>query len=95
LLVDYLENGRTIVAKYCVALLNKLNKQLVTKHGGKLLKRLLFLLSYKMAITHQKLTDFHFEVQKGPAYSRDVACLDYSLFRNLNKHFKGRKFSSI
>jgi hypothetical protein len=43
LLVDYLEKGRTIMAKYCVALLNKLNRQLVAKHGGKLLKGLLFL----------------------------------------------------
>jgi hypothetical protein len=43
LLVDYLEKGGTIMAKYCVALLNKLNKQLVSNLEGKLLKGLLFL----------------------------------------------------
>jgi hypothetical protein len=38
LLVDYLENGATITAKYYVALLDKLQQQLVSKYLGKLLK---------------------------------------------------------
>jgi hypothetical protein len=32
LLVDYLEMGATITARYCVALLDKLKQQLVSKH---------------------------------------------------------------
>jgi histone-lysine N-methyltransferase SETMAR len=46
------------------------------------------------AITHQKLTDLHFEVLKHPAYSPDLAPSDYYLLANLTKHLMGRKFSS-
>jgi histone-lysine N-methyltransferase SETMAR len=49
---------------------------------------------HKAAITHQKLADLHFEVQKNPAYSPDLAPSDYFLLPNLKKHLKGRKFSS-
>jgi histone-lysine N-methyltransferase SETMAR len=37
----------------------------------------------KVAITHQKLADLHFEVLKHPAYSSDLAPSDYYLFLNL------------
>jgi hypothetical protein len=43
LLVDYLEKGSIIMAKYYVALLNKLKQQLVLKCQGKLSKGILFL----------------------------------------------------
>jgi histone-lysine N-methyltransferase SETMAR len=63
------------------------------------LKLILFLQNnaapHKAAITHRKLADFHFGVQKHPAYSPDFAPLDYYLFPNLKKHLKGGKFSSI
>jgi histone-lysine N-methyltransferase SETMAR len=45
---------------------------------------------HEVAITHQKLADFHFEVLKHLAYSPDLAPSDYYLFPNL----KGRKFFS-
>jgi hypothetical protein len=38
---------------------------------------------HKAAITHQKLTDLHFEVLKHPTYSPDLAPSDYYLFPNL------------
>jgi hypothetical protein len=38
LLVDYLEEGATITAKYYVALLDGLKQQLVSKYRGKLSK---------------------------------------------------------
>jgi histone-lysine N-methyltransferase SETMAR len=66
----------------------------VSKRRGKLSKGILFLQDnaapHKVAITHQKFADLHFEVLKHPAYSPDLAPLDYYLFPNL----KGRKFSS-
>jgi hypothetical protein len=66
LLVDYLEKGAAIMAKYYVALLDKLKQQLVSKRRGKLSKGILFLhdnaAPHKEAITHQKLADFHFKV---------------------------------
>jgi hypothetical protein len=43
LLVDYLEKGANIMAKYCVVLHDKLKQQLVSKHQGKLSKGILFL----------------------------------------------------
>jgi histone-lysine N-methyltransferase SETMAR len=46
------------------------------------------------AIMHQKLADLHFEVLKHPAYSPDLAPMDYYLFPNLKKHLMGRKFLS-
>jgi hypothetical protein len=44
---------------------------------------------------HQELAEFYLELLKHPVYSPDLALLDYYLFPNLNKHVKGRKFSSI
>jgi hypothetical protein len=72
LLVDYLEKGVTIMAKYFVALLDKLKKQLVSKCRGKLSKGILFLQDnaspYKAVIAHQKLmTDRHFESSETPS----------------------------
>jgi adenosylmethionine-8-amino-7-oxononanoate aminotransferase len=82
LLIDYMGKGATITTKYCVALLDKLMQQLVSKRLGKLSKGILFLQSnavhYKVAITHQKLAD----LLKHPAPS------DYCLFPNLKKVFK-------
>jgi hypothetical protein len=89
--VDCLEKDASIMAKYCVALLNRLKEQLVTNRRGRLLKGILFLhdncAHHKEAIiTHKKLAHLHFEVLKCP----DLASLDYGLFCNL----KGRKFLS-
>jgi histone-lysine N-methyltransferase SETMAR len=99
LLVDYLEKGATITAKYYVALLDEMKQQLVSKPQSKLSKRILFLQDnaapHNAAITHQKLADLHFEVLKHPAYSPDLVPSDYCLFPNLKKQLKGRKFSSI
>jgi histone-lysine N-methyltransferase SETMAR len=84
LLVDYLEKGAIITAKYDVALLHKLKQQLVSKRRCKLSKGILFLQDnaahHKAAITHRKLVDLHFEFLKHPAYSPDLAPLDYCLF---------------
>jgi hypothetical protein len=56
-LVDYMEKGATITAKYYIALLDKLKQQLVSKCRGKLLKGILFLQDnaapHKAAITHR------------------------------------------
>jgi hypothetical protein len=99
LLVDYLERDATITEKYYVALLDKMEQQLVSKHRGKLSKGILFhqdsAAPHKVVNTHQKLADLHVEVLKHLAYSPDLAFSDYSLFPNLKKHLKGRKFSSI
>jgi hypothetical protein len=99
LLVAYLVKGVIITIKYSVALLDELKQQLVSKHRGKLLKGILFIKGnsapHKVAITYQKLTELHFEVLKHLAHPTDLAPLDYCLFPNLKKHFKGRMFLSV
>jgi hypothetical protein len=71
----------------------------VSKHRGKLSKRILFLqdsaAAHKAAITHQKLAGLYFEFLKHSAYSPDLVSSDYCLFPNLKKHLKGRTFSNI
>jgi hypothetical protein len=96
LLVDYLEKGATVTAKYCVSLVDKLKQQLVSKHRGKLSKGILVLqdnaAALKTSITHKKLADLHSGVLKHPAYSHDLAPPGYSFFAILKKHLRGRKF---
>jgi histone-lysine N-methyltransferase SETMAR len=93
LLTDYLEKGATIRAKYCVAHLDSLKQQLVTKRRDNLSKGILFLQDnaspHKEALAHQKLADLPSEVLKHPAYSPDLASSDYCLFSTLKKHFNG------
>jgi histone-lysine N-methyltransferase SETMAR len=93
LLVDYLKKGATIMVKYCVALLDKLRHQLISKCRDKLSNRISFLQD-KAAIIHQKLADLHIEILKQPAYSPDLAPSDYCLYPNLKKCLEGRKFLS-
>jgi transposase len=93
-----MERGAVITAEYCVALLDKLNQQLVSKHQDKLWKGILFLQDngahHKAAITHQKLEYLHSEVLEHPACSPGLAPSEYCLSPNLKKHLKGRTFSS-
>jgi hypothetical protein len=86
LLVDYLLKNATITAKYKVLREN-------------LLKGILFLQGiaapHKMADTHQKLADIHFEILKNRAYTRDLAPSDCYFIPNPNNQLKGRKFLSV
>jgi histone-lysine N-methyltransferase SETMAR len=100
LLVDYMEKGATITAKYvlrCTSRQTEAATDLQTSRQA--FERNLVLQDNaslnKAAITHQKLADLHFEFLKRPAYSPDLAPSDYYLFPNLKKHFRRRKFSSI
>jgi hypothetical protein len=71
-----------IKIEFCYSLYANLDKlkqqqQLVSKHRDKLLKGILFLLNHfalnSVANMHQKLGDFHFEVQNHPACLPDLA----------------------
>jgi hypothetical protein len=80
-----------------VALLDKLNQPLVSKHQGKLSKQILFLQDTaappKAAIIYQKVADLNFLVLNHQAYSPDLAPSYYYIFPNLKKHIRRRKFS--
>jgi histone-lysine N-methyltransferase SETMAR len=99
LLVDYLEEGTTITAEYCVALLNKLKQQPISKRRGKLSKGILFLediaAPHKAAIKHQKLADLQFEILKHLTYSPDLAPSEYHLFPNLRKASREGSFRAL
>jgi transposase len=88
-----------VYGKDHVALLVKLEQQLVSKRRGKLPQRILFLQDnaapHSAGITDQKLAELHIEVPKHPACSPDLSPSDYYLFPNLKKHLKGRRISSI
>jgi hypothetical protein len=92
-----LEEGATNTAKYFVAFLDNVKQQLTSKRAAKL-RNVIFLSNnsapQRVVIVHQKLGDLHFEVLKRPAYSPDLASLDYCHLPNLKKHLKERKFSS-
>lgn len=86
--------GVTNIAKYYVALLDKLKQELASKHWGKLSKVILFLRDYavphKVAIKHQKLANLHSEVLKHP----DLFPSDYYLFPTFKKQLSGGQFLS-
>jgi hypothetical protein len=83
LLIDYLEKGATITAKYYVTFFDKLKEQVVSKRRCKFSKGIFFLQDsaapHKEAITHQKLADLHLEVLKHLAYSPDLTHSGYCL----------------
>jgi hypothetical protein len=70
LLVDYLKNYATIMAKNYVALLNKLKQQLVSKHREAFKRNLPSprqCFPHKGVITHQKFAHPHLEILRHPA----------------------------
>nr|XP_060623585.1 histone-lysine N-methyltransferase SETMAR-like isoform X2 [Anolis sagrei ordinatus] len=99
LLVDYLQNGSTINARYYIELLDQLKAALQAKRRGKLSKGILFLQDNASAHTAQetmaKLVELGFQLVDHPPDSPDLAPSDYHLFPNLKKHIQGTKFHII
>jgi hypothetical protein len=96
LLVYYLEKGASIMANYCVALLDKLKQQLVSKRWGKLSKGI-FVSSRKCCSSQGG----HYAPGIGRSslwrsgtlgLLTDLAPLDYYFFPNFKKHLEGRMF---
>jgi histone-lysine N-methyltransferase SETMAR len=98
ILLDFLEQGRTITGAYYSELLTKLHKKILEKRRGKLAKGVLFLQDnapvHKSFIALQKLYEIGFDLIDHPPYSPDLAPSDYYLFPKLKKHLKGAKFST-
>lgn len=98
ILIDYLEQGRTITGAYYTELLTKLRKKIVEKRRGKLARGVLFLQdnapAHKSLIALQKIDEIGFELVDHPPYSPDLAPSDYYLFPKLKKHLKGKRFST-
>ena len=99
LLVDFLENKRTINADYYTRVLRKLAKIIAEKRPGKLHRRVLFhhdnAPAHGARKTQAVLCEFRWEIIQHPPYSPDLAPSDFFLFPNLKKSLKGIQHSSV
>ncbi|KAF2364389.1 Transposase type 1 [Trinorchestia longiramus] len=99
LLVDFLENKKTITAVYYEEILRKLSKKIAEKRPGKLHRCVLFHLdnvpAHGARQTRAVLGEFRWEIIRNPPYSPDFAPSDFFLFPNLKNSLKGTQFPSV
>jgi len=97
-LVDYLEQQKTVTGPYYVDVLKKLRTQLAKKRPGKLHRGILFhhdnAPAHSSRLTKQILREFRWELLPHPPYSPDLAPSDFFLFPKLKEHLKGVRFTS-
>ena len=98
IMVDYLEEGRTINGAYYAEELRRLRQEIVRKRRGKLTRGVLLLQDNAPAHTSQvamaAATECGFEVLPHPPYSPDLAPSDFYLFPKLKTNLRGRNFGS-
>ena len=96
IMVDYLDDGCTIIGVFYAEELRWLHQQIVKKRRGKLMRGVLILQDYAPAHTSQVAmasgTKCSFEVLPHPLYSPDLATSDFYLFPNLKTNLHGRTF---
>lgn len=97
LLVDFLEQGRTINGDYYASLLVQLRAAIIQKRRGKISKGVRLLQdnapAHKSRVAVSKAVDCGFELLPHPPYSPDLAPSDYHLFPNMKKQLRGRVFA--
>ena len=98
IMVDYLEEGRTINGAYYAEELRRLRQEIVRKRRGKLTRGVLLLQDNAPAHTSQVVmaaaTECGFEVLPHPPYSPDLAPSDFYLFPKLKTNLRSRNFGS-
>lgn len=98
IMIDYLENGKTITGDYYASLLVKLRIAIKEKRRGKLGKGVLLLHDNAPSHTsHAAVSTAEqcgFEILPHPPYSPDLAPSDFYLFPKLKENLRGRVFSS-
>ena len=82
LLIDYLEQGKTITREYYASLLDRM-KTAITEKRPRMAKKRCCL---------QKLTNLRFELLPHLVYSLDPAPSDFHLFRKLKTFLAGQTF---
>ena len=96
LLVDYLEQGKTVTGVYYAELIQKLRAVIREKRRGKLTRGVLFHQDNAPAHTSHAamaaIRDCGFELLNHPPYSPDLAPSDFHLFRKLKESLRGRVF---
>lgn len=97
-LIDYLEQGRTITGAYYSSLLDKLNDAIKVKRPHLAKKRVLFhqdnAPAHKSRVVAAKLEELRFQELPHAPYSPDLAPSDFYLFPNLKRWLGGRRFTS-
>ena len=96
ILIDFLENQRTVAGVYYVEVLRKLKDALIKTRKGKLHGGVLFHHDNEPAhssrVVQNALREFRWEVLPHPSYSPDLAPSD---FPKLKEIFKGTHFNDI
>lgn len=98
LMIDYMEQGKTVTGAYYATLINQLRSTIKQKRRGKLSRGIL--LHHDNAPAHTShvamaaIRDCGFQLLSQPPYSPDLAPSDYHLFRYLKDSLRGRVFQS-
>ena len=97
IIIDYLEQGRTINGAYYAWELRRLRQEITRKGRGKLTCGVLLLQDNAPAHTSQvamtAATECEFEILPQPAYS-DMGPFDFYLFPKLKSHLRGTQYGS-
>uniref|UniRef100_A0A6M2DNE2 Putative histone-lysine n-methyltransferase setmar-like protein n=1 Tax=Xenopsylla cheopis TaxID=163159 RepID=A0A6M2DNE2_XENCH len=99
ILIDYLDNTKTITAKYYAELLERFNAELKVKRPHLDNNKILFhharnAPAHTSVLATTKLQELGYELLPHPTYSPDLAPSDFFLFPNLKKALVGQKFES-
>jgi histone-lysine N-methyltransferase SETMAR len=98
LVIDYLENGKTIIGEYYSNLLTRLDEKICEKRLGLQKKKIIFhqnnAPAHKSVLAMGKLRDLHNELLEHLPYSPDLTPSDYCLFPKLKLFLAGGLFSS-
>ena len=98
IMIDYLEQGRTINGAYYAGVLRRLRQEIARKRRGKLTRGVLLLQDIAPAHTSQvtmtAATERGFKILPHPPYSHDMAPSDFSLFPILKFHLCGTQYGS-
>ena len=96
LLVECLEQGKSITCETYCETLQKLRRAIKNKRRGLLTKGVLFLHDnarpHTAARTVQLLQNFKWEILEHPPYSPDLAPSDYHLFQHLKNWLGSKSF---
>ncbi len=98
ILVNFLEEQRTVTAAYYEQVLQKLRAELARKRLGKLHSRILFhhdnAPAHTSKLCRSTLREFRWEILQHPPYSPDLAPSDFFLFPKLKEAIKGVRHKS-
>ena len=98
IMIDYLEQGRTIKGAYYAGKLRPIPQEIARKRRGKLTRGVLLLQDNSPAHVSQvaitAATECGFETLPHPPYSHDMAPSDFYLFPKLKSHLRGTQYGS-